>query len=40
MPRRRSGVFVVNCEQVSYFVLVFRLLALNNMMLTGGALLI
>ena len=28
--RRRSGVFVVNFEQISHILLVFLLLILNN----------
>ena len=28
-PWRRSGVFIVNFEQISHFVLVFLLLTLN-----------
>ena len=28
--RRRSGVFIVNCEQISHIVLVFLFLILNK----------
>ena len=33
--RRRSGVFIVNFENISHFFLVFLLLTLNKQMLDG-----
>ena len=35
LERRRSGIFIVNFEHISYFVLVFLLLTLNMSMPTG-----
>ena len=34
-PWRRSGVFIVNLEHISHFVLVFLLLTLNMKLLAG-----
>ena len=34
-PEQRSGVFVVNFEQISYIVLVFPLLILYKQILVG-----
>ena len=34
----RSGVFIVNFEHISHFVLVFLLLTLNMYLLTGNSL--
>ena len=33
--RRRSGIFIVNFEHISHFVLVFLLLALSRQMPAG-----
>ena len=33
---RRSGVFIVNCEHISHFLLVFLLLTLSRLMPAGS----